>query len=91
MERVRSKSEKYWLDALKIRHANWGLVAAPLPPGAPSGKSADKSARDFWITFGLTECMLRRFLGYFCVTLSNSSSRFQTKGTGTFGHSWITR
>ncbi|KAF8591510.1 hypothetical protein K439DRAFT_1650745 [Ramaria rubella] len=55
MERVRLRSEKYWGDALKTRNANWGLVPAPLPPGAPTGKGADKTARDFWITFGLAE------------------------------------
>jgi len=58
MERVRSKGEKYWRDALKMRQANWGLVPAPLPPGAPTGKGAEKTARDFWISFGLAECGL---------------------------------
>ena len=56
MERVRLRGEKYWSDALRTRNNNWGLVPAPLPPGAPTGKGADKTARDFWITFGLAEC-----------------------------------
>ncbi|KIJ56789.1 hypothetical protein M422DRAFT_22933 [Sphaerobolus stellatus SS14] len=55
MERVRVKGERYWRDALKMRHENWGLIPAPLLPGAPTGKGADKTARDFWITFGLAE------------------------------------
>jgi mediator of RNA polymerase II transcription subunit 17, fungi type len=58
MERVRLRGEKYWSDALRTRNDNWGLVPAPLPPGAPIGKGADKTARDFWITFGLAECKL---------------------------------
>ncbi|KAF8529128.1 subunit 17 of mediator complex-domain-containing protein [Hysterangium stoloniferum] len=55
MERVRIRGEKYWSDALKTRNANWGFVPAPLPAGTPTGKGADKTARDFWITFGLAE------------------------------------
>ncbi|KIY74142.1 hypothetical protein CYLTODRAFT_416401, partial [Cylindrobasidium torrendii FP15055 ss-10] len=55
MEASRMKSEKYWADALKIRKANWPLVPAPLPPGAATGKGADKLSRDFMITYGLEE------------------------------------
>lgn len=58
MERVRLRGEKYWSDALRTRNDNWGLVPAPLPPGAPNGRGADKTTRDFWITFGLAECKL---------------------------------
>ena len=56
MDSDRFKSEKYWADALKIRRANWGLVPAPLPPGVATGKGADKSSRDFMVTYGLEEC-----------------------------------
>lgn len=56
LERSRLHSEKYWLDALKIRKANWSLVPAPLPAWAPSGKGADRTAKDFLISFGLEEC-----------------------------------
>ncbi|KAF9055343.1 hypothetical protein BDZ89DRAFT_1087997 [Hymenopellis radicata] len=55
MESGRVKGEKYWADALKIRRGNWGLVPAPLPPGAASGKGADKSSKDFMVTYGLEE------------------------------------
>lgn len=61
-ERVRIRGEKYWSDALKTRNANWGLVPAPLPLGAPTGKGTDKTARDFWITFGFAECAPSLFL-----------------------------
>lgn len=58
LERVRSRGEKYWRDALDTRSANWGLLPSPLPVGSQVGKGADKSARDFWISFGLAECKL---------------------------------
>ena len=58
MERVRIKGERYWRDALKTRQNNWGLIPAPLLSGAPTGKGADKSTKDFWISFGLAECEL---------------------------------
>lgn len=74
MERVRSKGEKYWSDALKIRHANWGLIAAPLPLNTSLGKGADKTARDFWITFGLTDCRLHEVSKVFYLTFSVFSS-----------------
>ncbi|KIK95587.1 hypothetical protein PAXRUDRAFT_32897 [Paxillus rubicundulus Ve08.2h10] len=53
LERSRLNGDKYWIDALKIRKANWGLVPAPLPVWAPTGKGADRSARDFLTSFGL--------------------------------------
>lgn len=56
MERTRLAGEKYWVDALKIRRNNWGLVPAPLPPGSATGKGADKTSKDFLVSFGLEEC-----------------------------------
>ncbi|KAG6917901.1 hypothetical protein DXG01_000510 [Tephrocybe rancida] len=55
MERGRIKGEKYWVDALKVRRANWGLNPAPLPPGSATGKGADKTSKDFLISYGLEE------------------------------------
>ncbi|KAJ7228621.1 subunit 17 of mediator complex-domain-containing protein [Mycena pura] len=55
MERARIRGERYWIDALKIRRANWGLIPAPLPFGAPTGKGADKTSKDFLISYGLEE------------------------------------
>lgn len=55
MERTRQRDETYWINALTARTANWSLVPAPLPPGAPIGKNADRTARDFAISFGLEE------------------------------------
>ncbi|KAF5363246.1 hypothetical protein D9756_000427 [Leucocoprinus leucothites] len=55
MERTRLAGEKYWVDALKIRRSNWGLVPAPLPPGSATGKGADKTSKDFLISYGLEE------------------------------------
>ncbi|KAJ7591048.1 subunit 17 of mediator complex-domain-containing protein [Mycena floridula] len=57
MERGRTRSEKYWVDALKIRRGNWGLVPAPLPFGAPTGKGADKTSKDFLVSYGLEEAL----------------------------------
>jgi mediator of RNA polymerase II transcription subunit 17 len=56
IERARVRGERYWVDALKIRRANWGLIPAPLPFGAPTGKGADKTSKDFLISYGLEEC-----------------------------------
>ncbi|KAH7914170.1 subunit 17 of mediator complex-domain-containing protein [Hygrophoropsis aurantiaca] len=67
LERGRLRGEKYWVDALKIRRANWGLIPAPLPYGAPTGKGADKTSRDFLISFGLEESpshFRRRAIGH---------------------------
>ncbi|KAG6828400.1 hypothetical protein H0H92_008142 [Tricholoma furcatifolium] len=58
MERGRIKGEKYWVDALKVRRANWGLNPAPLPLGSATGKGADKTSKDFLISYGLEECQL---------------------------------
>lgn len=56
MERGRARSDKYWVDALRIRRANWGLVPAPLPFGSATGKGVDKTTKDFLISYGLEEC-----------------------------------
>ncbi|KAE9410597.1 hypothetical protein BT96DRAFT_984108 [Gymnopus androsaceus JB14] len=55
MERGRVHNEKYWVNALKIRRGNWGLVPAPLPFGSATGKGADKTSKDFVISYGLEE------------------------------------
>ncbi|KAH9943450.1 subunit 17 of mediator complex-domain-containing protein [Epithele typhae] len=55
MEQSRQSGEKYWMDALKIRRCNWGLIPAPLPLGSATGKGAEKTAKDFLISFGLEE------------------------------------
>lgn len=56
MERSRLQGEKYWVDALRIRRANWGLTPAPLPMGSTTGKGADKTSKDFVISYGLEGC-----------------------------------
>ncbi|KAF5388061.1 hypothetical protein D9615_000456 [Tricholomella constricta] len=55
MDRGRIKGEKYWVDALKVRKGNWGLIPAPLPFGSATGKGADKTSKDFLISYGLEE------------------------------------
>ncbi|TBU40113.1 subunit 17 of mediator complex-domain-containing protein [Dichomitus squalens] len=55
MEQGRVSGEKYWVDALKIRRGNWGLIPAPLPLGSATGKGADKTSKDFLISYGLEE------------------------------------
>ncbi|KAF8195839.1 subunit 17 of mediator complex-domain-containing protein [Mycena galopus ATCC 62051] len=55
IERARVRGERYWVDALRVRKANWGLIPAPLPFGAPTGKGADKTSKDFLISYGLEE------------------------------------
>lgn len=57
MEKGRIQSENYWIDALKIRRENWGLVPAPLPFGSAIGKGHDKITKDFVISYGLEECV----------------------------------
>ena len=56
IERSAARSEKYWMDALRLRKSNWGLVTAPLPMGAPTGKGADKTSKDFFVCYGLESC-----------------------------------
>ena len=60
-ERGRVIGERYWVDALKIRRENWGLIPAPLPFGSSTGKGADKSSKDFLISFGLEECLFKAY------------------------------
>ncbi|KAL4241971.1 Mediator of RNA polymerase II transcription subunit 17 [Abortiporus biennis] len=55
IERGRSRGEIYWVDALKIRRSNWGLIPAPLPLGSATGKGADKTTKDFLVSFGLEQ------------------------------------
>lgn len=62
MERGEVRGNSYWVDALKIRRANWGLIPAPLPFGAAIGKGADKTSKDFLISFGLEECELALYV-----------------------------
>ena len=56
VEKSRSLSERYWLDALKIRRGNWGLIPAPLPFGTATGRGAEKTSKDFLVSFSLEEC-----------------------------------
>jgi mediator of RNA polymerase II transcription subunit 17 len=58
IERGHDVGARYWIDALKIRRRNWGLTPAPLPLGMPTGRGADRTTKDFLISFGLSECML---------------------------------
>jgi Subunit 17 of Mediator complex len=58
VERGHDVGARYWIDALKIRRRNWGLTPAPLPPGMFTGRGADRTTKDFLISFGLSECML---------------------------------
>ncbi|KAI0750794.1 subunit 17 of mediator complex-domain-containing protein [Daedaleopsis nitida] len=78
MEESRLSGEKYWVDALKIRRGNWGLIPAPLPLGSATGKGADKTSKDFLISFGLEESptlFRRRAIGRMS-TLDGSSLEF---------------
>lgn len=58
VERGHDFGARYWMDALKIRRQNWALTPAPLPFGMPTGRGADRTTKDFLISFGLSECML---------------------------------
>lgn len=91
MDSDRFKSEKYWADALKIRRANWGLVPAPLPPGVATGKGADKSSRDFMVTYGLEECtssqLLHFLIPHLCILASQVFRRRAIGWMGTKGSS----
>jgi mediator of RNA polymerase II transcription subunit 17 len=57
VERGHDVGARYWMDALKIRRRNWGLTPAPLPLGVPTGRGADRTTKDFLISFGLPECL----------------------------------
>ncbi|KDR83691.1 hypothetical protein GALMADRAFT_55752 [Galerina marginata CBS 339.88] len=76
MERGRVRGEKYWVDALRIRRANWGLTPAPLPPGSATGKGADKTSKDFIISYGLEGSpafFRRRAIAQMPISLGDSS------------------
>lgn len=61
VERGSQLSERYWMDALKIRRKNWSLIPAPLPwDSASMKKGADRTAKDFLISYGLETCMYSR-------------------------------
>ncbi|KAI6119297.1 subunit 17 of mediator complex-domain-containing protein [Pisolithus croceorrhizus] len=55
LEKSRQSGENYWADALKIRKANWGLVPAHYHWVLQLGKGADKTSKDFFVSFGLEE------------------------------------
>ncbi|KAF8505758.1 subunit 17 of mediator complex-domain-containing protein [Russula emetica] len=57
VERGHDFGARYWIDALKIRRRNWGLTPAPLPFGMPTGRGADRTTKDFLISFGLSESL----------------------------------
>ena len=67
VEQSQLRSENYWVDALKIRRANWGLVPAPLPLGSATGKGADKTSKDFLVSFGLEECVYNHTLPFISI------------------------
>lgn len=62
VERTRTRSERYWLDALKIRRGNWGLIPAPLPLGSATGRGAEKTSKDFLVSFSLEQCAFSRIM-----------------------------
>jgi mediator of RNA polymerase II transcription subunit 17, fungi type len=83
IERGLVKGERYWADALKIRRGNWGLVPAPLPFESSTGKGADKTSKDFLISFGLEECQhsfykLLTYSDIICSTCDSSAARSWT-------------
>ncbi|KAH8830499.1 subunit 17 of mediator complex-domain-containing protein [Flagelloscypha sp. PMI_526] len=55
LEQRHLKSESYWLDALKLRRANWGLIPAPLPFGNANVRGAGSLSKDILVSFGLEE------------------------------------
>ncbi|KAI0677611.1 subunit 17 of mediator complex-domain-containing protein [Trametes maxima] len=77
IEDSRVAGERYWLDALKIRRGNWGLLPAPLPLGSATGKGADKTSKDFLVSFGLEEspaAFRRRAIGRMAAMGSTDSA-----------------
>ncbi|KIK48933.1 hypothetical protein CY34DRAFT_518618 [Suillus luteus UH-Slu-Lm8-n1] len=81
LERSRLRGQRYWVDALKTRRANWGLVPAPLPFGAPTGKGADKTSKDFFVSFGLEEC---KHLHVYCLefNMRPAPAHFRRRAVG---------
>jgi mediator of RNA polymerase II transcription subunit 17 len=55
VERGQAADEQYWVDALKLRRANWGLMPAPLPFGTANIRAPDRPATDFLVSCGLEE------------------------------------
>ena len=74
VERGSAKSDKFWTDALSIRKSNWGLIPAPLPLGSAMGKGADKTSKDFLVSFGLEQCE-SLVSQIFCVLTSSTKQR----------------
>jgi mediator of RNA polymerase II transcription subunit 17, fungi type len=58
MEITRAHDKRYWANALRIRRQNWGLLPAPLPFGSATGKGADRTSKDFLVSFGMEGCKL---------------------------------
>ena len=71
IDRSTSRAESYWMDALHLRRANWGLVPAPLPPGSSTGKGADKTSRDFLVSYSLESCMSAYELFHYLIKSSD--------------------
>ncbi|EIN10368.1 hypothetical protein PUNSTDRAFT_65442 [Punctularia strigosozonata HHB-11173 SS5] len=77
MEKARDRSEKYWVDALKLRADNWNLIPAPLPFGSAMGKAAERTSKDFLISYGLEESpalFRRRAIGHLATYEMTSSA-----------------
>lgn len=82
MEAGRARSESYWYDALCIRRGNWGLVPAPLPPGSATGKGADKTSKDFLVSFGLEEGVCSRHHVGVLLTFLKAPAIFRRRAIG---------
>ena len=91
VERSATRVENYWADALRLRRANWGLITAPLPLGAPTGKGADKTSKDFFVSYGLEQCMsclfLRRLFGRSPIWIFSFYLLISTRAIPTESHS----
>lgn len=47
----------YWATALRLRHACWALLPAPLPPGSgPALKGSSRNSKDILLGFALEGC-----------------------------------
>ncbi|KAF5333164.1 hypothetical protein D9611_002473 [Ephemerocybe angulata] len=55
LEKSQKRGEQYWVNALKVRRSNWRLIPSPLPPGSIVGKGADRTSKDFLVSYGLEE------------------------------------
>ena len=75
LDRSTLRNDKYWLDALTIRKANWGLLPAPLPLGSATSKGSDKTARDFVVSYGLEQCAyVSEFIWAMLTRVTNNSA-----------------